>query len=131
LIGALPGCGASEAAITVKAFFLNIDPLHVCGPLACHFFRPNGKIPYTAPWQSIWRNHALVARVCFDDRIWFEHWLPNVVYKHLNEQSRRDLESNEVLKEHKSFLARKQRPDRARRWTKWSACCAPAGGYSW
>lgn len=112
LIGALRGWGASEAAITVKAFFLNIDLLHVCGPLARHFFRPNGKIPYATPWRSVWRNHALVARLCFDDRAWFEHWLPNVFDKHLSAQSRKDLESAEVLREHESFLAEKQRPDR-------------------
>lgn len=111
-IDALRGWGASEPAITLKAFFLDIDILHVIGPLARHFFRDGGQIPYLASWEAVWRNHALVARVCFDDRTWFEYWLPHVFEKHLTDAIRRDLESNEVLAEHETFLGNKVRPDR-------------------
>jgi len=108
-IGALGGWGASEAAITVKAFFLDIEVLHLCGPLARHFFRK--KLPYSTPWEAVWRNHALVARVCFDDRSWFDYWLPQVFEKHLTERTRRDLASPDVLAEHEGFLDEKVRSD--------------------
>jgi glycosyltransferase involved in cell wall biosynthesis len=111
-IKSLRGWGASEPAITVKAFFQDIDLLHLCGPLARHYFREGGQIPYSAPWESVWRNHALVARVCFDDRTWYEHWLPNVFYQHLTPAVRREMESPEVVNEHEMFLAQKVRPDR-------------------
>ncbi len=108
-IGALRGWGASEAAITVKAFFLDIEVLHLCGPLARHLFRKH--LPYSTPWEAVWRNHALVARVCFDDQSWFDYWLPRVFEGHLTEQARRDLECPEVLAEHEEFLAAKVRAD--------------------
>ena len=111
-VRALRGWGASEAAVTVKAFFQDIDIFHLCGPLARHFFRKGRQIPYSAPWESVWRNHALVARVCFDDRTWYEHWLPNVFYQHLTPAVRSELESPEVIAEHEAFLAVKVRPDR-------------------
>ena len=108
-IDGLRGWGASEAAVTVKAFFLGIDVLHLCGPLARHLF--HNHIPYAAPWDEVWRNHALVARVCFDDRTWFEDWLPRVFWKHLSDAARRDLESPQVLAERETFLAAKVRSD--------------------
>lgn len=108
-IGGLRGWGASEPAVTVKAFFLGIDVLHLCGPLARHLFRNH--LPYATPWEAVWRNHALVARVCFDDRTWFEHWLPQVFWKHLTDAARRDLESPELLAEHETFLSEKVRSD--------------------
>jgi len=109
-IESLRGWGASEPAITVKAFFQDIDLLHVCGPLARHMFRPGSKIPYATPWQSVWRNHALVARVCFDQRTWLEYWLPEVFDKHLTEPLRGELDSPEVLAEHEAFQALKCAP---------------------
>jgi hypothetical protein len=98
--------------VTLKAFFQDVDILHLCGPMARHYFREGRQIPYSAPWESVWRNHALVARVCFDDKTWYEHWLPNVFYKHLSPEAKRDLESAEVVAEHEAFLAQKVRPDR-------------------
>lgn len=108
-IGALRGWGASEAAIAVKAFFLGIEILHLCGPLARHLFRQ--RLPYSTPWEAVWRNHALVARVAFDDRTWFDYWLPHVFQDRLTEPARRDLASPEVLAEHEAFLAAKVRSD--------------------
>lgn len=97
----LRGWGASEAAITVKAFFLGIPVFHLCGPLARHYFRK--QIPYSTPWEGVWRNHALVARVCFEERTWFDRWLPNVFERHMTDAIRRDLESPEVLAEYEAF----------------------------
>lgn len=108
-IQALRGWGASEPAITVKAFFLSIPLLHLCGPLARHLFRKN--FPYSNSWQMVWRNHALVARICFDDRTWFDYWLPEVFEGHLTDSIRRELESPDVLAEHETFLAAKVRSD--------------------
>ncbi len=109
-IDALRGWGGSEAAITLKAYFLGIEMLHLCGPLARHLFRSS--IPYSVPWEAVWRNQAIIARVCFDDRSWFDYWLPNVFEKHLTDAVRRDLESEGVLAEHEAFLAEKVRTDR-------------------
>ena len=106
----LRGWGGSEPAITLKAFFLGIPILHLCGPLARHLFRSSN--PYSTPWESVWRNHALVARVCFDERTWCEHWLPEVFEKRLSPQARQDLESDAVLAEHMTFQQAKVRPDR-------------------
>jgi len=106
-IGALRGWGASEPALTVKAYFLNIPILHLCGPLARHLFR--NEIPYSTPWESVWRNHALVARVCFQDETWFERWLPQVFERHMTDAIRRDLESPEVQAEHAEFLAARKK----------------------
>ena len=111
-IRSLRGWGASEPAVTLKAFFQDVDILHLCGHMARHFFRKGREIPYSAPWESVWRNHALVARICFDDKTWYEHWLPNVFYKQLSSAVRYELESPAVVAEHEAFLAQKVRPDR-------------------
>lgn len=109
-MGALRGWGGSEAAVSLKAFFLDIDILQLHGPIAYHLFRK--QFPYETTWHGIWRNHAIIARVCFDDRSWFEHWLPNVFDEHLTDEAREDLKSEEVLAEHEAFLAKKIRTDR-------------------
>jgi glycosyltransferase involved in cell wall biosynthesis len=109
-ISQLRGWGASEAAIALKAFFLGIDILHVCGPVARHLFRPTFR--YAVSDEEVSRNHALITRVCFDDRTWYEHWWPRVFEKCLSSASIRDLESAEVLAEHEEFLKRKLRTDR-------------------
>ena len=111
-IDSLRGWGASEPAVTLKAFFQDVDILHLCGHMARHFFRKGREIPYSASWESVWRNHALVARICFDDRTWYEYWLPKVFYKHLSSAVRYELESPAVVAEHEAFLAHKKRPDR-------------------
>lgn len=109
-IEGLRGWGGSEAAIAVKAFFQDIDLLHLCGPLARHYFR--GQIPYPASWESVWRNHALIARVCFDEKTWYEYWLPEIFDAHLTPVVREELESPAVRRQHEVFLAAKVRPDR-------------------
>lgn len=106
----LRGWGASEASIVVKSFFLGIPILHLTGPLARHRFQKEFVYPTT--WDGIWRNHAIIARVCFDDDTWFEHWLPRVFEPHLTQEARAALESPEIQAEHRDFLARKVKTDR-------------------
>ncbi len=109
-ISALRGWGGSEAAISLKAFFLGIKILHLQGPLAKHRFRQC--FPYMTTWEEVWRNQALIARVCFDEATWREYWLPEVFDPHLTPQVRADLESESVVAEHEEFFARKVRSDR-------------------
>jgi glycosyltransferase involved in cell wall biosynthesis len=106
----LRGWGATEAAIALKAFFLGIDILHICGPVARHLFRP--KFRYAVRDEDVSRNHALIARVCFDDRTWFEHWLPRVFDGRLSPAILRELEAPDVVTEHNEFMKLKRRPDR-------------------
>jgi glycosyltransferase involved in cell wall biosynthesis len=108
-ISQLRGWGGSEAALALKAFFLGVDILHVCGPLARHLFRP--KFQYTVTDAEVSRNHALIARVCFDDRTWFEYWLPRVFEGCLSPEAICELDSPEVIAEHAEFLKVKRRPD--------------------
>jgi len=106
----LRGWGASEASIVVKAFFATIDIVHLMGPLARHRFQK--EFSYATTWDGIWRNQAIIARICFDDSTWFQYWLPRVFEPHLNEEARATLESAEVQAEHAEFLTKKVRTDR-------------------
>jgi glycosyltransferase involved in cell wall biosynthesis len=106
----LRGWGASELAIGLKAFFLDIDILHLCGPLVWHRFRKGSH--YEVGWNEIWRNHALIMRVCFDDHTWFNYWLPQVFQRHTNREILQDIESDDIMAQHEAFLAAKRRPDR-------------------
>jgi Glycosyl transferase family 2 len=108
-ISQLRGWGGTEATIALKAFFLGVDILHVCGPVARHLFRREFQYPVRD--AEIARNHALIARICFDDRTWFEHWLPRVFEARLSPDTRRELESAEVVTEHREFVKLKRRPD--------------------
>jgi glycosyltransferase involved in cell wall biosynthesis len=107
---ALRGWGASEASIAVKAFFTGIPILHLTGPLARHRFRQ--RFPYETTWDGIWRNQAIIARICFDDATWFQYWLRNVFAHHLTDDAMNAIESSEVQAEHEEFLGRKVRTDR-------------------
>ncbi len=109
-IESLRGWGGSEAAISLKAFFAGVDILHLRGPLAKHRFRR--AFPYVTTWNEVWRNQALIARICFDDRTWNDYWLPQVFDKHLSSQTREDLESDSVAREHQAFMATKSRGDK-------------------
>jgi hypothetical protein len=95
--------------IALKAFFCDVDILHLCGPVAWHLFRSRHQ--YKVTWEDVWWNRALVARVCFDDRTWFQHWWPNVFREHINARDEEALSSPLVLSEHEEFLAQKRRPD--------------------
>jgi glycosyltransferase involved in cell wall biosynthesis len=108
-ISQLRGWGGTEATLALKAFFLGVDILHVCGPVARHLFRR--EFQYAVRDEEIARNHALIARVCFDDRTWFEHWLPRVFEARLSPDQLRELESVEVVAEHREFVKLKRRPD--------------------
>jgi glycosyltransferase involved in cell wall biosynthesis len=116
----LQGWGASEASMVVKSFFSGIGILHLTGPLARHRFQ-NG-FPYLTTWDGVWRNHAIIARVCFDDSTWFRYWLPKVFGPHLTDEARATLDSVEVQAEHADFLSKKVRTDR-QFWT--DLACQP------
>jgi hypothetical protein len=121
---ALRGWGASEASLVVKSFFTGADILHLSGPLARHRFQTI--FPYSATWDDVWRNQAIIARICFDDRTWFDYWLPQLFDKHLSDEILTILESAEVQAEHQAFLANKQRSDR-QFWTDLVGAAPPAG----
>ena len=107
---ALRGWGASEASVVVKSFFTGIPIFHLAGPLAHHRFQRT--FLYPTSWQGVWRNQAIIARVCFDDATWVRHWLPRVFATNLSEESQAIIESAEVLREHELFLSNKVKTDR-------------------
>src|SRR5207244_2603426 len=94
----LRGWGGSEAAVSLKAFIAGVDILHLCGPVAYHQFKK--KFHYDVSWDEVWRNHAIIARICFDERTWYEYWLPEVFEKNLSAAALNDLESDELRIEH-------------------------------
>ena len=107
----LRGWGASEASVGLKAFFSGTEILHYGGPLALHRFRD--QFHYETTWEGLWRNHALIARICFDDASWFGYWLPRIFEPHLTPAARHAaLEASETLVEHEQFLRTKVRTDR-------------------
>lgn len=113
-IQGLRNWGGSEAAISVKAFFLDIPILHLCGTPTRHMFKQ--KLQYDATWEDVWRNHALIARVCFDDRTWYKYWLPKLFEPHLTDEGKRDMESESIVAQHEEFQRVKVRTD-AEFWT--------------
>ena len=109
-IAGLRGWGATDYGVALKAFFADVDILHVNAGATEHLFRT--AIPYETTWDGVWRNHALLARVCFDDRTWQRYWLPAVFRAKLSEETIEEMNSPAVLAEHEEFLAIKARPDR-------------------
>lgn len=109
-IRGLRSWGASEAAISLKAFFLDIDILHLCGPTVWHLFKRRHK--YAIETDDFWWNHALIARVCFDDRTWARYWWPSRFREHVNGCNREALSAPAILAQHEEFQKRKMRPDR-------------------
>ena len=106
----LRGWGASEASVVVKAFFTGHRILHLSGPIVRHRFQAGSK--FEVSWDDLYRNQAIIARVCFEDATWFKHWLPRVFSGHLTENAKAVLESKELLAEHTEFVARKVCADR-------------------
>lgn len=106
---ALRGWGGSEACVSLKAFFAGVDLLHLCGPVAWHKLK--SKFHYPVDWPEVWRNHAIIARICFDERTWYEYWLPDVFDVKLTEPAKADLESDLVVDEHRQFQKIKVRRD--------------------
>jgi glycosyltransferase involved in cell wall biosynthesis len=106
----LRGWGASEAAVGLKAFFLGVPILHLCGPLARHLFKES--FQYDVDSQGVAWNQAVIARVCFDDRTWHEHWLPHVFARELPASTLRELEAPSIRDEQREFQRRKVRSDR-------------------
>lgn len=105
LIDGLRNHGASEPALTVKAFFAEVDILHLCGPIAYHRF--NSKVPFPCTGKEQIRNHGLVARVCFDNDTWENYWSKTAVRKVSMEEFNTEI----VLEQHRAFQEIKKRPD--------------------
>ena len=108
--------GGSEPCITVRAFFADIDVLHLCGPIARHLFRgkkEDGGIdrPFSAPFSATWRNHAHVARLCFDERTWERYWWPSIFSKWNRDNAEPEFHTTQVVQQHADFQSYKQRPD--------------------
>jgi glycosyltransferase involved in cell wall biosynthesis len=106
----LRGWGASEASVSLKAFFLGVPILHVCGPMTRHLFRK--RFPYQVSSEDVDWNHAVITRVCFDERTWFEYWLPSVFSANLSTSNLRALDDPAIREEQREFERRKVRPDR-------------------
>ena len=53
--------GATDFSVAVKAFFTDVDILHVHTGATEHLFRK--RIPYETSWAGVWRNHALIWRL--------------------------------------------------------------------
>lgn len=110
--------------MVLKSFFTGIPILHLAGPLSRHRF--SDEFQYDTTWDGIWRNHAIIARVCFDDSTWFRFWWPQLFESRLTQEARQTLESAEVQSEHEEFLKRKVRTDR-QFWTDLLRTTPPAG----
>ena len=78
-------------------------------PLAWHRFQRD--FSYDTTWDGVWRNHAIIARTCFDDVTWHRYWLPRVFSGHLTDEALATIEGPAVQAEHREFLARKVRTD--------------------
>jgi glycosyltransferase involved in cell wall biosynthesis len=109
-IAGLRGWGATDYSVALKAFFADVDILATNTTGTSHQFRK--RIPYATCWEGVWWNHALIARVCFDDRTWSRYWLPEVFGANLPDHALRELDSTAVLAERDAFLGAKVRPDR-------------------
>lgn len=105
----LRGWGGSEGSVSLKAFFTDTPILHLCGPIAYHKFKKT--FHYEVTWDEIWRNHALIARICFSESTWYDYWLPEVFAKHLSEKTQQEMDSDAVKAEHLEFQQIKIRPD--------------------
>jgi glycosyltransferase involved in cell wall biosynthesis len=105
----LCGWGASEIAISLKAFFLIIPILHLCGPVARHQFK--SKFGYEVTTQGVCWNQAVLAKICFSGRWWHEYWLPHVFMNTLTNETLNRLESASIQREHREFQQSKMRAD--------------------
>jgi glycosyltransferase involved in cell wall biosynthesis len=106
----LRGWGGSEAAVSLKAFFLGIPILHLCGPIARHLFKES--FQYEVNSAGVAWNHAVIARVCFEERTWEEYWWPHIFAKELPAAILNELNSAAIRDEHQEFQRGKIRRDR-------------------
>jgi glycosyltransferase involved in cell wall biosynthesis len=107
----LSGWGATEPAISVRAFFACVDILHLCGPMCRHGFRPGTKIPYTTRWDVVVRNHATTAFVCFSDLTWRRYWKRRIYRKWLKGKDWDYFDTPLLREQHDAFQLIKKRPD--------------------
>lgn len=104
--------GANEPCICIKAFFADVDLLHLCGPMARHRFKGKKEDKHLRPSGDIWKNHARIARVCFEDKTWRDYWEPKIFRKRgMIEQNTGEWDDPVLIEQHKQFQSIKQRPD--------------------
>lgn len=103
------GWGGSEGLVSLKAFFSGTKILHLNGTIAHHRFKK--KFHYDVGWKEVWRNQALIARICFSEETWHNYWLPEVFAPNLDHKTLKELESSVVQSDHLRFQAIKVRPD--------------------
>ncbi len=120
----LRGWGASEACVGVKAFFTGATIVHLRGPLSRHRFeRRSSTFPIS--WEEVYRNQAIIARVCFEVRTWNNFWL-EFFEPHLSAAIREELNSPVIEAERAAFAGAKVRSDREF-WTLLLGRPAPVG----
>lgn len=122
----LRGWGATEPAITVKAFFACVDIFHLCGTMCRHGFRAGKRIPYTTRWDAVVRNHAITAYVCFDDQTWEKYWRRQIFRKWLKGNEWDEFYEPPLKTQHEDFMSIKKRPDK-HFWTHLIKTDAPRG----
>jgi hypothetical protein len=106
----LRGWGGSESSVALKAFFTDTPILNVGGPLARHWFRKD--FHYQTDWSEVWRNHAIIARTCFDAAAWDRYWRPRVFDRHLSESPCQEVESAALEDERRHYADSKIKADR-------------------
>jgi glycosyltransferase involved in cell wall biosynthesis len=102
------GYGGNEAAVAVRAWFAEIDFLHVCGPWARHLYRSKDASPFPHHMPEWWRSHALTIRICFSRSSWDNYWLPHVFAGKIDEA---ELNGEDVMGLHEDFKMWKKRTD--------------------
>jgi hypothetical protein len=106
----LRGWGATDYAVAHKAFFTDVQILHVNAEATEHWFRKTSH--YETNWPGVWRNHGLIASDCFDDRTWTRSWLSAVFRANLMADALDELDSPGVRAEHERFMELTVRSDR-------------------
>ncbi len=119
----LRGWGASDACVALKAFFTGVRILHTSRALARHRFQCGSH--YAVSWDDMYRNQAIIARICFDENTWRRYWLPSVFEGHLSADAHAFLGSTDIQSEHEDFQRLKVRADR-QFWTDLVTTSLPA-----
>lgn len=106
------GNGHTETNLMLKAWFSEVQVLHMCGPFSSHLFRK--KHSYKSDSRDHWINHAIGCRVCFDDATWHAYLFPHVFKRVFPEDI---FSTDELITEGEAWrAAHKKRPD----WQFWT-----------
>jgi glycosyltransferase involved in cell wall biosynthesis len=122
LIDGLRGWGASEPALSVKAFFTDTpifglradfypDGRWKRGPMTRHMFREGGHMPFSQQFRGVCANHMAIARVCFSDYTFRRYFRRiNIYRKKLGDEGIQQV-YDYYTEQHKAFQKIKKRPD--------------------